>query len=77
MDRKQLALAVNFGKAPVEIQNAAKAANDLQKQIEKLKSKQRADADELLKLEIQAGEADKALRKLLAAWDPATVEAKA
>lgn len=76
MDEKELALAVNFAKAPVELQNAVKASADTYKKIAKLKASLVADAAQLDELEKQVGAQDKVVRKLLTAWDPNAVEAK-
>lgn len=77
MDEKELALAVNFGKAPADLQSAAKASADLYKQIRKLTTSQADTAAQIVELQKQAGVADKNLRKLLAAWDLTTLEVKA
>jgi len=70
MDSKELALAVAFGKAPKNVQDAAKAAADMQRQIRKMQATLVADQAKLNSLIVQSGELDKALRGALKDWDP-------
>jgi septal ring factor EnvC (AmiA/AmiB activator) len=77
MDAKELILAVNFSKAPQELQDAVKASADTYKKMEKLRANILAEQAELLELEKQVGAQDKVVRKLLSAWDPSSLGVKA
>lgn len=76
MDRKELALAVAFSKAPKELQEAVKASDSLYRKIEKLKAQSSDLAQELHALQVQVGVADKEVRAQLAKWNPDSVEVK-
>jgi hypothetical protein len=72
-DGKELALAVNFAKAPLALQAAAQAHYANLKKIENLKAVLIAKNKELEAVELASGETAKVLRKELAAWDPLAV----
>ena len=69
MDKKELALAVNFSKAPKELQDAVKAADALNRKVAAAEAKRSAAWKEVKGLQKQADEANAAAAALLAAWD--------
>jgi len=70
---KEIALAVNFAKAPPELQAAAVAADANQKKLNKAQAKLVADQADVAKLEADQQALEKTFRKLLNAWDPTAV----
>lgn len=77
MDKKELALAVSFGKAPADLQAAVRSADDTHKKIDKLKAEIAAKQVQLANLERDAGIADKKVRQMIDAWDPSATPAAA
>lgn len=73
MNKKELALAVNFGKAPKELQDAVKASAALYKSIDKLTADIEAKKIELQDLNAKVTAADTTVAQLIKAWDPNTV----
>lgn len=67
---KELALAIDFNKAPKELQDLAKAHYENVKTLRKLEGK-RADTEaEISAAIVQHGETEKALRVALKKWEP-------
>lgn len=67
---KELALAIDFKKAPVEVQTAATTHYANEKAIVKLKNQLSKVAAELEAAEATAAESQKVLKKAMAAWTP-------
>ena len=74
MDRKELALALHFNKAPKEIQEAIRIKSALAIKIDKNMAQIQKERSEHEELTRAFNEADKELKKLLKAWDPAEAE---
>lgn len=70
MDDKELALAINFKNAPVELQTAATAHYANIKAIAKLREKLTQTNLDLVTAEKSAEVSAKVLRKALADWTP-------
>lgn len=68
--QKEIQLALNFSKAPLELQNAAKAYDDIAKKLAKAQAKLIEAEKEIQELSFQEGESLKIFRKLLNAWVP-------
>lgn len=67
---KELALAIDFKKAPKELQDAATAAYEAQKKVAKLRANLTETNLQLEVLEAEQEKAEKALRVALKAWTP-------
>ncbi len=67
---KELALAIDFKKAPKALQEVATTHYAALKAVSKLKSKMAEVAKELEAAEIAAGESAKLLRSELKNWEP-------
>lgn len=68
MDEKELALAVNFSKAPEEVQDAANAHYANIKAINKLKAQLAKNAADLSAAEDAAGKTQRTLRDAMNNW---------
>lgn len=66
---KELALAVNFAKAPVEVQNAAKALYDALKKVDTIKAAIEAKIKDLELAETAVGDAQRSYSKALNGWN--------
>jgi len=71
---KELALAVNFAKVPKKLQEAATSSVDILTKLLKKQAALEALKIEIAELEKKQSEADRAYRKLVAKWDPASPE---
>lgn len=67
---KELALAIDFKKAPKEVQDAATQQYTNEKNVLKLKQKLAETAKELEAAEQVAFESSKVLKKAMANWTP-------
>lgn len=68
MDEKELALAVQFSKAPADVQAAATAHFQNLKKVNKLKADLAKNAADLQSAEDVAGKTARALRDAMNAW---------
>lgn len=68
MDEKELALAVQFSKAPADVQAAANAHFTNLKKVNKLKASLAQNAADLQAAEDVAGKSAKTLRDAMNAW---------
>jgi hypothetical protein len=70
MDRKELALASNFGKAPKELQEAVNVAAKLYDRQLKIQAQVAADNESLRIIAQDIDAANRLLRKLIGEWNP-------
>lgn len=68
MDEKELALAVQFNKAPKEVQDAATAHFTNLKKVSKLKADLAKNAADLAAAEDVAGKSQRVLRDVMNNW---------
>lgn len=70
MDDKELALAVNFAKAPKEIQAAATDLAAMNKKIAKAQQAITQGTSDLSSLQTQQRDLARKFKEVLAGWDP-------